>query len=73
MEPLPMLVQSVLIKEKFAGVEGTYTTANVEVDKYGRIIGVSNGTTQNIEKLDDIGDVTTPSPRTESGSRLEWY
>ena len=50
-------------QKEVSGVEGTYSTANIEVDKYGRIIGVDNGTTQNIEKLDDIGDVNTPSPQ----------
>ena len=59
-----------LDQKEVSGVAGTYSTANIEVDKYGRIIGVADGTTQNIEKLDDIGDVKTPSP--ETNQVLAW-
>ena len=57
-------------QKEVSGVEGTYSTANIEVDKYGRIIGAVSGTTQNIEKLDDIGDVNTPTP--ETNQVLAW-
>ena len=59
-----------LDQEEISGVAGTYSTANIEVDKYGRVIGATDGSTQNIEKLDDIGDVNTPAP--ETNQVLAW-
>ena len=50
-------------QEEIINVKGTYRSANIEVDNYGRIIGVENGTDE-IEKLDDIGDVDAPNPTT---------